>query len=84
MSTKTAILSRVTPDGLGYLVDKSTGQILHFTFDKIPNYRGESTAQLGLAEGDDVTYEADDSGQVAKVFIPLRSARKVLAWRHIF
>ncbi len=80
MSTRKAILSRVTPNGLGYLVDKNSRQILHFTFDKIPDYRGESTAQLGLSEGDDVLYEADENGQVAKVFIPLRSARKAFAW----
>lgn len=80
MSIKKAILSRITPDGLGYLVDKNSHKILYFTFDKIPNYRGESTAQLGLAKGDDVSYEADEDGQVTKVLIQHRDAKKALAW----
>jgi hypothetical protein len=80
MSINEAILSRITPDGLGYLVDKNSRQIFFFTFDKIPNYRGESTSALGLAKGDDVSYEADANGQVTKVFVPVRNAKKVLAW----
>ncbi|USX21037.1 hypothetical protein NHH82_02385 [Oxalobacteraceae bacterium OTU3REALA1] len=80
MSTKKAILSRITPDGLGYLVDKNSHKIFYFTFDKIPNYRGESTTELGLTKGDDISYEADEDGQVTKVLIPNRTAKKVLAW----
>ncbi|RSZ59827.1 hypothetical protein HF313_13930 [Massilia atriviolacea] len=80
MSAKKAILSRITPDGLGYLVDKRSHEIFHFTFDKIPNYRGESTEQLGLVKGDDVSYESDDDGQVTKVIIPIRSSKKMFAW----
>jgi len=79
-SVKRAILSRVTPDGLGYLVDTSTKRIFHFTFDKIPNYRGQSTAQLGIARGDDVEYEADDRGQVTKVVIGSKPHKRAFAW----
>jgi hypothetical protein len=80
VSIKKAILSRITPDGLGYLVDKNSHKIFYFTFDKIPNYRGESTTELGLTKGDDISYEADEDGQVTKVLIPNRTAKKVLAW----
>ena len=80
MSSKHAILSRVTPDGLGYLIDSSTRQVLHFTFDKIPNYRGQSTAELGISRGDDVEYEADENGQVTKVVIGIRPQKRLLAW----
>ncbi len=80
MSIKKAILSRITPDGLGYLVDKKSLQVYYFTFDKLPNYRGESTEELNLSRGDEVSYEADDKGQVTKVFAPVRSQKNVFAW----
>jgi hypothetical protein len=80
MSFRKAILSRVTKDGLGYLVDKSSRQTLYFTFDKIPNYRGQSLSQLGIARGDDVTYEADEGGQVTSVLIPSKPHRKMFAF----
>lgn len=80
MGAKKAILSRVSQDGLGYLMDRTTRKVLHFTFDKIPNYRGESIAQLGICKGDEVTYEADEAGRVTKVFIQTRLPRKIFAW----
>lgn len=80
MSVKKAILSRVTRDGLGYLVDKDSRRILHFTFDKIPNYRGQSKEQLGIAKGDDVSYETGSDGQVTTVLIDVRENKKAFAW----
>ena len=80
MSKKEAILARITPDGLGYLLDKSSEQIVHFTFDKIPNYRGQALTEIAASRGDDVTYETDAQGHVVKVFLPLTAQKKIFAW----
>lgn len=80
MSKREAILARMTPDGLGYLFDKSSEKIVHCTFDKIPNYRGQALTQIDAARGDNVTYEADAEGRVVKVFLPLNAPKKMFAW----
>lgn len=61
------ILSRVTKDGVGYLVDQGSQKVFTFTFDKIANYRGESASELGLAAGVIVTYDLDKFGRVGEV-----------------
>lgn len=79
-NVKPAVLARVTPDGLGYLVDKTTRRMFYFTFDKIPNYRGQTLAQLGISRGDDVQYEADDMGQVTRVVIGQKPHKRIFSW----
>ena len=54
-----AIVSRTTPNGFGYIVDKNSGKEFSFTFDKIKNYRGESAKELGLLPGVVVHYQQD-------------------------
>lgn len=72
---RTALLGRVTERGLGYIVDDSTGNTFAFTFDKFPNYKGESARELGLTQGSKVTFELDDSGMVKKVSPPEKRFR---------
>lgn len=71
-----AILSRVTDNGLGYLVDKVTKKVLLFTFDKLPSYKGETVSQLGLKAGSPVNYALDDEGTVIAVNVITRQAKK--------
>lgn len=65
--SKKAVLSRVTENGLGYLVDQGSLRVFAFTFDKIPGYRGQSRVELGLKPGRIVNYDVDDKGFVAAV-----------------
>lgn len=62
-----AIFSRVTGDGVGYLVDEGSNKTFTFTFDKIPNYRGQSPKELGISAGAPVTYDLDNAGHVSRV-----------------
>lgn len=66
------VISRVTENGLGYLVDQATHQVLPFTFDKIPSYKGETVSELGLKAGSVVQYDVGRDGTVAMVIIPRR------------
>jgi len=42
------VLSRVSEDGIAYLVDQESARTFPFTFDKISGYRGEPARKLGL------------------------------------
>jgi hypothetical protein len=76
-----AILSRVTQDGLGYLVDKDSHKVFAFTFDKISNYKGQTTTELGISAGSPVTYDIDGLGHVVKVEIAAPQPKKrAFAW----
>jgi hypothetical protein len=76
-----AVLSRITRDGVGYLVDQGSHKVFTFTFDKIPNYRGQSAAELGIAAGSPVTYDLDNSGYVSKVQLTQPAKKRwTLAW----
>lgn len=66
------VISRVTENGLGYLVDQTTHQVLPFTFDKIPSYKGETVSELGLKAGSVVQYDVGRDGTVALVIIQNR------------
>ena len=76
MAAFDGILSRVTEDGVGYLVDQKSKNVFPFTFDKILNYRGEAPSKLGLAAGAAVTYDLDGMGQIAKVTIKAQEKKK--------
>ena len=80
MPRKQAILSRISPEGLGYLLDKNSNAVIPFTVNKIPNYRGEPVTQIAPTRGDQVDYETDTSGQVVKVFLPISAQKKKFAW----
>lgn len=79
MTRKQAILSGISPDGLGYLLDKNTKDVVYFTFDKIPNYHGQSVNEINANRGDEVDYETDVRGQVVKVFLSI-GQKKRFAW----
>lgn len=64
-----SVISRVTDNGLGYLVDQATREVLPFTFDKIPRYRGESVSEMGLKADSVVQYDVGGDGTVASVII---------------
>lgn len=66
---KKATLSRITENGLGYLVDQADHRVLAFTFDKIPGYHGQTREKLGLKPGQVVDYDTDDEGYVAEVIL---------------
>lgn len=63
------VISRVTDNGLGYLIDQATHEVLPFTFDKIPRYKGETVSELGLKAGSLVQYDVGGDGTVASVII---------------
>lgn len=80
MPRKQAILSRISPDGLGYLLDEKSGAVLPFTVDKIPDYRGQPVMQIEAKRGDEVDYETNVVGDVVRVFLRISDHKKRFAW----
>jgi len=56
-------ISRVLPDGYGYVQSNEAGTTKQyvFSFRAIPNYRGESVRELNLRRGTKVRFSARDS-----------------------
>jgi hypothetical protein len=52
------IVRRIHEAGLCYIQEEGTDRALAFTFDKIRNYRGESSFDLGLSVGSHVSFTA--------------------------
>jgi len=61
------VLSRVSEDGIAYLVDQESARTFPFTFDKISGYRGEPARKLGFVAGAAVGYGLDANGHVEEV-----------------
>ena len=59
-ASKTATLTRITENGLGYFVDQISHDVFAFSFGRIAGYRGETREQLGLKPGVVVGYETDE------------------------
>ena len=71
-------LGRITDNGLAYVTDCESDKTYCFTFDKFPNYRGESVKSLGAKLGCAVTFELDGENRVCFVSRPVKDKPSVL------
>ena len=71
-------LGRVTDNGLAYVTDRESGKTYCFTFDKFPNYRGESVHMLGAVPGCAVSFELDGENRVCFVSRPVKDKSSLL------